>query len=130
MTYTLTQVLDTLDAVVADFGADYVQEQCVYRTPPEREYNSTFETYDPIPGTGGEPVCIVAQVLARLDPDLLTAVDNETTWDAQDVTDQFEPAANHALNIAQQAQDGRLDNNPNIHEPWGRAVEIAKEAVA
>lgn len=125
MTYTLTQVLDVMKDVVDEFGTDHIEELCTYRVD-EREWDEYEQRYmNTVIGT--EPACIVAQVIYRLDPDLLTQVENDDTWEAQAINDQFEPAANRALQVAQEAQDGR--GNFSGHQTWGTALYEAREAV-
>lgn len=115
--HTLTEVLTTLDAIVAEFGADYRYKDhyasCAYRNHKT-----------------GEPQCIVGQVLARLEPGALAIVNNTGTWETRPEKELFTPEANQALTAAQQVQDGRTGTYYANPQTWGAAVAAAKEAVA
>lgn len=129
--HDVQEVVETLEAIVAEKGEDYVYEYVTV----EDEYGVEFQVGDcTYTHQTGVPSCIVGHVLARLTPDKLERV-REAEWpgttqwpDTRRVEDLFHEGyledytseSIEYLRCAQVMQDGGA--------PWGDVIkEIKKE---
>lgn len=124
------KVIETLEAIVAEKGEDYVYEYVTVETEYGGELQVTDCTYT---DQAGAPSCIVGHVFARLTPKLLERV-REVEWDegaqwpmSRAVTElrwegyleDYTGEAFEYLRQAQYMQDGG--------DPWGDVIEEIKE---
>lgn len=114
-------VLDTLAAVVAEFGEDYV-----YKT----QLGSAYCTYV----RDGKPDCIAAQVLVRLGMSVEDLAQCEGKSCAQFGGYGTVPVGGEALHVLRQAQmvqDGVSSASPfspRFSSPtWGEALRVARD---
>lgn len=128
--HDVQEVVETLEAIVAEKGEDYVYEYVTV----EDEYGVEFQVNDcTYTDQAGAPSCIVGHVLARLTPDKLERV-REAEWPETEqgpvprcVSDLFHAGyledytseAIKYLRYAQAMQDGGA--------PWGDVIEEIKQ---
>lgn len=107
-------VLDTLAAVVAEFGEDYV-----YETQPESAYCTYVRD--------GKPDCIAAQVLVRLGMSVEDLARCEGRSCALLGGYVAVPVGGEALHVLREAQMVQDRTSPYSSPTWGEALRVARE---